>query len=189
MAEWRTYMRVITGIARGRKLVTPAGTDVRPTTDMVKEAIFSILQNDLPNSKVLDLFAGSGQLGIEAISRGAAQAVFVDTGKPAIAAIKENLEKTGFTAQGSVVMSDAAAFIKSRGASFDIALIDPPYGKGVIDKILPEVFAHMEPKGVVVCETDRSEVLPDVDTRFKLYREYVYGKVKLTVYRELEKIN
>ncbi|MEG1869602.1 MAG: 16S rRNA (guanine(966)-N(2))-methyltransferase RsmD [Oscillospiraceae bacterium] len=179
-------MRVVTGIARGRKLVAPAGTEVRPTTDMTKEAIFNILQNDIPNSKVLDLFAGSGQLGIEALSRGAKHATFIDANKQAIAFIKENLQRTDFTAQSSVSFTDAPAFLKGCTCKFDIVLLDPPYGKNIIDKVLPEVLELMEPKGVVVCETQRNEALPEGNDRFKVYKEYFYGKVKLTVYRDVE---
>ena len=176
-------MRVITGTARGRKLVTPPGKDVRPTTDMVKEAVFSILQNDVPGSRVLDLFAGSGQLGIEALSRGAISATFIDDSRESIACIKENLKTTGFSAQSSVAMMDSIGFLRRGGQKFDIILLDPPYKKGILDEALPLALEMLEPNGVAVCETDVREVLPEGNESFKIYREYRYGKIKLTVYR------
>lgn len=178
-------MRVITGTARGRKLKTPAGRDVRPTTDMVKEAIFSILQNDLPGSRVLDVFAGSGQLGIEALSRGAKSAVFLDENREAVACIKENLQHTGLFAQGSVAFMDSIGFLKRGGQEFDIILLDPPYKKGILEEALPLALNVLAPKGVAVCETSKQEVLPEGNEHFKIYREYRYGQIKLTVYRDV----
>ncbi len=177
-------MRVITGTARGRKLVTPQGKEVRPTTDMVKEAIFSILTNDVPGSKVLDLFAGSGQLGIEAVSRGAVSAVFVDEKRESINCIKENLKNTGLSPQCSIVMTDSIGYLRRESQKFNIIILDPPYKQGIIDEVLPLALEHLEPNGVVVCETDVKEVLPEGNEDFKIFREYKYGKIKLTVYRD-----
>ncbi|MBR5773231.1 MAG: 16S rRNA (guanine(966)-N(2))-methyltransferase RsmD, partial [Clostridia bacterium] len=121
-------MRVITGTAKGMRLASLEGDEVRPTYDRVKEAIFSIIQFDLEGRRVLDLFAGSGQLGIEALSRGAQNATFVDSNRSAIAVIKENLEKTRLSKSAVVLQTDAVGFIKNyRGVEFDVVLLDPPY--------------------------------------------------------------
>ena len=131
-------MRVITGTAKGMRLVAPPGDDVRPTYDRVKEAVFSIIQFDLEGRRVLDLFAGSGQLGIEALSRGSQTATFVDATRDAIAAIKENLEKTRLSKSAVVLQTDAVGFIKNyRGAEFDVVLLDPPYHEVLLGEVLP----------------------------------------------------
>ena len=116
-------MRVITGSARGRKLKTPENYDIRPTTDNVKESVFNIIQFDIEGRRVLDLFAGTGQLGIECLSRGASSAVFVDQSREAVKIVKENLKACGLT--GTVVQADAMSFLRTCG-KFDIIFVDPP---------------------------------------------------------------
>ena len=120
-------MRVITGTARGRVLRTLEGEDVRPTTDRVKEAVFSIIQFEIEGRRVLDLFAGSGQLGIEALSRGADSATFVDMSKDSLATVKYNLEHTKLGDRAKVIQTDALSFLKLTKDRFDIVFIDPPY--------------------------------------------------------------
>ena len=132
-------MRVITGSARGRKLITLEGDDVRPTTDIVKEALFSIIQFEIEGRKVLDLFGGSGQLAIEALSRGADSAVIVDLSKKSVEVIKQNLEHTGFSKKAVVVQSDALSFLSRRTEKYDIAFIDPPYLTGLLQEALYKV--------------------------------------------------
>ena len=176
-------MRVITGKARGRKLVTPAGDDVRPTGDRVKEALFSILQFELEGRQVLDLFAGSGQLGIEALSRGAAHCTFVDASRVSLSAVQKNLDATGFSANATVLCADALAFLDRTRAGFDIALLDPPYGKGLLQKALQKLPNAMRDGGVIICEAPREETLPEEIGAFRLFRRYPYGKTALTVYR------
>lgn len=178
-------MRVITGTARGRKLTAPQGLDTRPTSDMAKEALFSIIQFEVEGSAVLDLFAGSGQLGIEALSRGARSATFVDASRVANQVIQQNLEHTGLKGCARVVMMDAATFLKTLREPFDITLLDPPYNKGLIDAVLPLLAPCMNPGGVIVCETERNEVLPEAAGTFSVRKEYRYGKAKLTTYRAL----
>ena len=119
-------MRVITGKARGVQLKTPEGLQTRPTTDRVKEALFSIIQFDVPGTRVLDLFGGTGQLGIEAISRGAKSAVFVDAGEKACALIKENLRRCRMEGEGRVVRSDYLEFLSRCREKFDLVFLDPP---------------------------------------------------------------
>lgn len=175
-------MRVITGTARGRKLKEPANSDIRPTTDMVKEAIFNIVQFDVEGRKVLDLFAGTGQLGIEALSRGADSAVFVDQSSEAVKLVRQNLEHCGFSAQ--VVQGDSLSYL-SRGGKFDLIFIDPPYDAGLLDKALQNIFAFdiLSDGGIIICECRQDTPLPDAPAPYYPGKVYRYGKsVKLAVY-------
>ena len=126
-------MRVITGTARGRRLKTPEGMDIRPTTDNVKESIFNIIQFDIEGRRVLDLFAGTGQLGIECLSRGASEVVFIDSSRDAVKIVKDNLKTCGFNAP--VLQMDAVNYIKACGR-FDLIIVDPPYDSPVYDTVL-----------------------------------------------------
>ena len=146
-------MRVITGSARGRTLLTLAGDDiVRPTTDRVKEAMFSILQFELEGRRVLDLFGGCGQLGIEALSRGAAACTFVDKDKQAVAVIQKNLEHTGLAGSAKVLHTDSFAFLSMTPEVFDIVLLDPPYASGQLQEALSLLNGRVAPGGVIMCE-------------------------------------
>lgn len=177
-------MRVITGSARGRKLKTLEGDEiVRPTTDRVKEAMFSIVQFDLPDARVLDLFAGSGQLGIEALSRGAESAVFVDKNSDAVENIKDNLKSTGLFGKSTVLNSDSINYIKNSRLKFDLILIDPPYNKGITQEVLPYAVNCCNENATIICETDFAEVLPDEIGDFIKFKEYKYSKTKLTTYK------
>lgn len=154
-------MRVITGFAKGRKLRTLSGEDVRPTTDRVKEALFSIIQFEIEGRRVLDLFAGSGQLGIEALSRGAASAVFVDSSRDSIEVVRENLKTTQLAQSAQVMQMDSLAFLAGQCGPFDIALLDPPYGAGLVQRALPMVARRMALGGVIICEAPAKEDLPE----------------------------
>lgn len=177
-------MRVITGEARGRKLVTLEGEDVRPTTDRVKEGMFNIIQFDLEGANVIDLFAGSGQLGIEALSRGAKRCTFVDSANRSIEVVKQNLKTVGFEKRASVFCGDSKMYIGLSKDNFDIALLDPPYNKNIIDAVLPSVAEKMTDYGVIICESALDETLPQTAGEFSIHREYRYGKIKLTAYRK-----
>ena len=182
-------MRVITGSARGRKLQTLPGTDVvRPTSDKVKESMFSIIQFELSNAVVLDAFAGSGQLGIEAISRGAQKAYFLDRSKDASRVIQENLQSVGFTEQATCLTTDALSFLRSTHEKFDIVFLDPPYHAGLLEETLELVSGALNDSAWVLCETDQRQMLPEEMHFLKKYREYTYSKTKLTVYRNIEAI-
>lgn len=174
-------MRVITGTARGRKLREPANMDIRPTTDQVKEALFNILQWDLEGRRVLDLFAGTGQLGIEALSRGAASCLFLDESKEAVDIIKDNVERCGFT-NAKILRTDSLGYLRS-GEKFDIILIDPPYGKGLEQKAvdLIEEFDILSPGGIMTVETRRETPSPEIREGYGSVKTYNYGKIKLTV--------
>ena len=181
-------MRVIAGEARGRRLEALPGTDVtRPTLSQVKEAMFSIVQFDLPGARVLDLYAGSGQLGIEALSRGAESAVFVERRKDALQAIRENLEACGFSDRARVVNGDAMSYLKS-GEKFDLIFLDPPYASGLLQQALEEIarFDICRRHGIIVAESAADQALPPLSGSYSIYREYRYGKIKLTVYHRNE---
>ena len=177
-------MRVITGEARGRKLVTLEGEDVRPTTDRVKEGMFNIIQFDLEGANVIDLFAGSGQLGIEALSRGAKHCTFIDSASRSVEVVKQNLKTVGFEKRASVFCGDAKMYIDLSKDNFDIALLDPPYNKNIIDAVLLSVAEKMTDYGVIICESALDEKLPETAGEFSIHREYRYGKIKLTAYRK-----
>ncbi len=177
-------MRVITGSARGRKLKTLEGNDVRPTTDKVKEAVFSVLQFDIEGRRVLDLFAGSGQLGIEALSRAAASAVFVDCSKRSIAVVNDNLASTSLAENARVVMSDSIGFLSACRDEFDIVFLDPPYATGLLQSALAKVGSVMSDYAVAVCEHPTDEKLPDSAPGLTLAKRYKYGKTTVSVYRK-----
>lgn len=179
-------MRVITGTARGRKLAALEGVEVRPTTDMVKEAMFSILQFEVEGANVLDLFAGSGQLGIEALSRGARACVFVDNSRDSQNITRQNLQHTGLSSAARVAAMDYAAFLRSTKDTFDIALLDPPYEKGLAAEALPLLVDKMSPGGAILCETRKGEPMPERVGEFAIHRTYRYGKIALTLYRRAE---
>lgn len=179
-------MRVITGTARGRKLAALEGVEVRPTTDMVKEAMFSILQFEVEGANVLDLFAGSGQLGIEALSRGARACVFVDSSRDSQNITRQNLQHTGLSSAARVAAMDYAAFLRSTKDTFDIALLDPPYEKGLAAEALPLLVDKMSPGGAILCETRKGEPMPERVGEFAIHRTYRYGKIALTLYRRAE---
>ena len=177
-------MRVITGTARGRKLRDLPGLDTRPTTDKVKESIFNIVQCDVEGRKVLDLVAGTGQLGIEALSRGAEKCAFVDQSRAAAKVVAENLETTGFSNAARLVQADALSFLSSCRERFGLAFLDPPYDTELLEKALFRMaeIDIMTENGIIVCESRAEKVLPDLPAPYEKGREYRYGKIKLTLY-------
>lgn len=178
-------MRVITGSARGRRLKELKGTDTRPTTDQVKEGMFNILQFDIEGRRVLDLFAGTGQLGIEALSRGAASAIFVEARKDAAALVKENLALCGFETQAKCVLGDALGYLSSLREQFDLIFLDPPYDSELLEKAIAHIarFDILAPHGIMVAESRAEKLLPALNAPYGIYRDYRYGRIKLTVYK------
>ena len=174
-------MRVITGTARGRRLRTPENYDIRPTTDNVKESVFNIIQFDIEGRRVLDLFAGTGQLGIECLSRGAAEAVFIDENTAAVKIVKENLKTCGFTA--AVLQQDALSYLRHCG-KFDLIFVDPPYDSRLYESVLETINSVdiLSDGGIILCESRREKTLPDMRAPYRKKKEYNYGRVKLTVY-------
>ena len=178
---------MITGKARRRKLKTLEGEDVvRPTSDKVKEAMFSIVHFELDGATVLDAFAGSGQLGIEALSRGAAKAYFIDENKAAFETVKENLKLTKLFDDAVVLNADAFTYMRNTQEKFDIVFLDPPYRKELVANALPVAARCCKPGALVVCETDAREELPETAGTLTKFREYKYSKTKLTTYRNQE---
>lgn len=178
-------MRVITGKARGVALKTPDGMLTRPTTDRVKEALFSIINFDLPGAVVLDLFGGTGQLGIEALSRGAARAVFVDQRQEACDLIKENLRRTRLTQDAKVVRSDYLEYLRRCREVYDIILLDPPYAEVFLENALKCIaeIDILQSGGIIVTERPLGKELPYEFPGFTRSRDYKYGKTLITLYR------
>ena len=183
-------MRVITGTAKGIRLKTLEGLDVRPTTDRVKEGMFSSIQFEISGSDVLDLFAGSGQLGIEALSRGARQAVFVDQSAQSLSVVKENLKKTGFTDKAVVFQRDAEQYLRyCPDKVFDFIFLDPPYRKEILVKLLPDLARILKENGKIVCEHEKELELPEKISNLRLKKEYIYGKIVVSVFTFTEEVS
>ena len=178
-------MRVITGSARGRRLKELEGMETRPTTDRVKEGLFSALQFDIEGRRVLDLFAGTGQLGIECLSRGAASAVFVDRRADAVKLIRENLRLTELEDRARVVAGDSMEYLKSIREPFDIIFLDPPYAAGLLEPAIAHIakFDILAPHGIIAAEHTADRVLPALAPPYRVHRTYRYGKIALTLYR------
>ena len=179
-------MRVISGTARGRRLNELQGMETRPTTDRVKEALFNIVQFEIPGRQVLDLFAGTGQLGIEALSRGAERCVFVDQRRDAAALVRENLKLTGLGEKGRVIQGDSLAYLHTCREKFHVIFLDPPYQSGLLEKAMETIAAFdiLREHGIMVCESPLEQVLPELPQPYERGKDYRYGKIKLTVYRK-----
>ena len=179
-------MRVISGKAKGIVLKTPDGMLTRPTADRVKEALFSILQFDLPGTKVLDLFGGTGQLGIEAISRGAKSAVFVDASDAPCKLIKENLRRAKMENEGRVIRSDYLQFLSQCRETFDIILLDPPYAEVFLENAIKKIseIDILQSGGIIVAERPVEKPLNLEIEGFSRSKDYKYGKTLLTLYRK-----
>ncbi len=175
-------MRVITGTAKGKRLETLDGMDIRPTTDRIKEAIFSSIQFDMFDAEVLDLFAGTGQLGIEALSRGASKAVFVDCSKKSLDVVKKNLETTGFKEKSETYNMNGVDFIAGNSMKFDFIFLDPPYNKGIIPEILPLLNNKLKENGLIICEYEKNLELSEKYGDLTLKKTRKYGKIKISMY-------
>ena len=179
-------MRVITGKARGVQLKTPDGQLTRPTTDRVKEALFSIIQFEIPGAAVLDLFGGTGQLGIEALSRGAKSAVFVDAREDACKLIRENLKRTKLEQDGRVVRADYLEYLNRCREKFDIILLDPPYAEVFLENSLKRIteIDILQSGGIIIAERPLGKELPWEFEGYSRSRDYKYGNTLLTIYRK-----
>ena len=179
-------MRVISGKARGVSLMTPKGELTRPTADRVKEALFSIIQFDLPGAKVLDLFGGTGQLGIEALSRGAKHAVFVDAREDACRLIKENLKRTKLEGDSTVIRSDYLQYLNRCKDKFDIIILDPPYAEVFLENALNIIteIDILQSGGIIIAERPLGKDLPWDFEGFTRSKDYKYGQILLTIYRK-----
>ena len=179
-------MRVISGTSRGTTLKTPDGIVTRPTTDRVKEAMFSIIQFDLPGSRILDLFGGTGQLGIEALSRGAKEAVFVDSREDACRLIRENVKRTHFENAATIVRADYEQYLKRCNRKFDIILLDPPYLEVFLEnslKIISEIDI-LQSSGIIVTERPAEKCILEDLPGFSASKDYKYGNTIIRLYRK-----
>lgn len=176
-------MRIITGTAKGVRLETLEGEHTRPTAERVKEALFSMIQFDIESRRVLDLFAGSGQLGLETLSRGAVKAVFIDNDKNSIDIIKRNAQKTKLYDKCTVLSVDYKQYLKNASGRemFDIVFIDPPYGSDMLENALELIAAAdiLHENGMIICESDNSS--PFTANGMELFRHARYGKTYITI--------
>ena len=175
-------MRIIAGLRRGLKLKSPEGLGTRPTTDRVKESVFNIIQFHFPAERVLDLFAGSGALGIEALSRGSVYCDFVDADRSAAALVKENLSAAHFEGQAGVHNVNAEHFLLTASAPYDLIFLDPPYNKGLLTPMIQSIYERglLKDGGILVAETERGgESVPD--TYYPVKKSVAYGKTVITI--------
>ena len=178
-------MRVITGTARGRRLAELPGLDTRPTTDRVKEGLFSAIQFDIEGRRVLDLFAGTGQLGVEALSRGAAFCDFVDSAPAALKVTRRNVSACGFEDRSAFHGKDFSAFLGRAREKYGLVFLDPPYASGNLERALERIAAIdiVTGNGIIVCESPVEHTLPALPDSYEQGGEYRYGKIKVTIYR------
>ena len=172
-------MRVITGTARGRKLGQLQGMETRPTTDQVKESIFNIIQFDIEGRRVLDLFAGTGQLGIEALSRGAASCTFVDQRKDAVGLVRANLKLCQLSDKARVVQGEALSFLSTVREQYHLVFLDPPYQMDLLENAIKKIaeIDMLTENGIIICESPADKVLPELPHPYHKGREYRYGKI------------
>lgn len=177
-------MRVITGSARGTTLKAPAGMATRPTADRVKEALFNIIQYDI-GGEVLDLFAGSGQLGIEALSRGASRAVFVDERADALAAVRENLRRTKLEDKGEVIRGEALTYLSRCRRKFRLIFLDPPYAEKSLENALKRIseIDILAEGAIIITERPLGKPLEEDFPGLVRSKDYKYGKTTITLFR------
>ena len=181
-------MRVITGTARGTKLKTPEGMNTRPTTDRVKEALFNIIQFDIAG-EVLDLFAGTGQLGIEALSRGASRAVFVDESAASIGVIRENLRRTGMEQRGEIIRGDYLTYLNRCRKKFRLIFLDPPYAEKYLENAIKRLseIDILTDGGIIITERPLGKPLEGEYDGLERSKDYIYGKTIITLFRKMQR--
>lgn len=180
-------MRIISGNRRGHKLHEFQGQDVRPTTDRVKEAMFNLIQGYIPRARVLDMFAGSGALSFEALSRGAQRATLIDSSKKSIELIKKNIAELNFDDICSVREMSCMDFAKTSDDKFDIIFLDPPYNKGFIEPVLGLIaeYGLLSDEGIIVLESDNTDFKSDFDG-LEIAKQRRYGRSFITIYKRVQ---
>ncbi|MDR0404825.1 MAG: 16S rRNA (guanine(966)-N(2))-methyltransferase RsmD [Oscillospiraceae bacterium] len=178
----KKFLRVISGSEKGKKIKIPKEKNIRPTKEKVKEAIFSALQFEIEGKCFLDLFAGSGQIGIEAMSRGASEAIFVDNNPKSVGLIRKNLRSVDLFRKSSIFLSDATKFLKNTNLSFDLVFLDPPYAAKILTDCLNLLTKKMRDGGIVVCESAREAPSPEITKNFIPRKCYYYGETKIIIY-------
>lgn len=177
-------VRIVSGVARGLRLEPVVQEDIRPTADKVKESIFNIIQFDIENKCFLDLFGGTGQIGIEAASRGARKVIIVDSNKKSIEVIKRNVSKLKYGFDISVVELDSVEFLKTSLNKVDIAFLDPPYESAVLDESLYYINNLVNEQGIIILETSSTMKVVNKIGKFDIYKQYKYGKIMIHTYRD-----
>lgn len=181
-------MRIITGKARGLKLIAPKNMDVRPTSDRVKESFFNIIGTKIVGTHVLDLFAGTGNLGLEAWSRGAEKVVFIDESQTSLQLVRNNIAKAKAENETKVIKGNAVKLIadlSAKGEKFDFIFCDPPYNKGLPAQIIEQVAKYdiVLPGGYLIIEHSQHESLPELTMKFELIRCEKYGETLISFLR------
>jgi 16S rRNA (guanine(966)-N(2))-methyltransferase RsmD len=181
-------LRIISGTRRGQKLFEFDGMDIRPTTDRVRESLFNLIQNFVPEAKVLDLFGGSGALSLEALSRGASEAAVCDIDKRSLELIKKNTAALRFEDRLMVIRQSAEQYLKSTKEKFDIIFLDPPYNKGYIKPIITAIVSGdiLSGGGIIVLESDGTDEHGDFDG-LDTIKQRKYGRTYITVYQRGDK--
>lgn len=179
-------MRIIAGSRRGHKLFDFDGTDIRPTTDRVRESMFNLIMPFIPDARVLDLFGGSGALSLEALSRGAESAVICDSDVHSVGLIKKNISALRFESETTVIPMTAQQFISEANGGFDIVFLDPPYNKGLIAPIITGLLENgiLSQNGIIVLESDNTDEHGEFDG-LEILKQRKYGRTFITVYRKL----
>ena len=178
-------MRIISGRKRGHKLLEFEGEDVRPTTDRVKESVFNLIQGFVPDAVCLDMFAGSGALSFEAISRGAQKAVCIDSDKRSIDIIKKNALSLGFLEDCDIVNMSCFDYVERTTEKFDIVFLDPPYNKNFIEPVLDALIKNdvLNKDGIIVLESDGTDFHDEFEG-LDIYRQRKYGRTYITIYKK-----
>ncbi|WP_028307390.1 16S rRNA (guanine(966)-N(2))-methyltransferase RsmD [Desulfitibacter alkalitolerans] len=176
-------MRIISGYAKGRRIIAPRGTKIRPTSDRVKEAIFNTISPLVYKSDFLDLFAGTGNIGIEALSRGANSCTFVDQSPKAIKCIRNNLANIGFEDRSTIILGDSRKIINKLTKIYDIIFLDPPYGYDLVVPIVKKLKLLLKEEGIIVVETESKIELPPQCDTFRLLKTSKYGDTQVGYYK------
>jgi len=175
-------VRVVSGSARGRRIIAPKGTKIRPTSDRVKEAIFNTIAALVNQSDFLDLFAGTGSMGIEALSRGARSCTFIDNSPQAIKCVKNNLSNIGFEDRSIVMLGDSTKMVTKLTQTYDIIFLDPPYGYNLVMEIMKNLKLLLKEEGIIVVETESKIELPSQCDTFRLLKKSRYGDTQVGYY-------